>query len=580
MFWSKAVARVTPFPQHRVALIALLLFHSGLLGWIAAKNAPVLDEVAHLPAGLRAIRFGHCDLYAVNPPLVKVLAAIPASLDDVDVTCLQWNHERENGRPEWDVGRAFARANPDKFIAWIRLGRWTCIPFSLLGAIVCFQWSRELYGSAAGWIALVLWCFSPTVLAWGSTITPDVAAAALAAASAYLFRNWILRPTWLRAVASGGVLGLAELSKVTALVLFAIWPFLWLLSRAQARGDTEERPSVLQLLAILFTAIVVLNVGYGFHGSFQKLKDFDFHSDFLKGSASAGARTSTGNRFRAGLAGELRVPFPEDFVRGIDLQKRDFEEPQWGYFAGRWSLGGPWYYYAYALCLKEPLGTLALLIVGLVTMAVGGREYRASCMDECILLIPLLVIFALASSQAAFIHHLRYLLPIFPFAFIWLSRVGVSFRKGDTRLQVAAILAITASVASSLWAFPHCISYFNELGGGPASGHRYLIDANVDWGQDILRLRDWCDHNPQARPLHIACVTLLEPRDFGLEYADLSHTSEAQKFVPTDSFAEGWYALSIHELHDRHGKFDYFMGERPVQTIGYSIYVYRVSADR
>jgi hypothetical protein len=52
-----------------------------------------------------------------------------------------------------------------------------------------------------------------------------------------------------------------------------------------------------------------------------------------------------------------------------------------------------------------------------------------------VLLAPLAVILALVSSQTGFNHHLRYVLPIFPFAFIWASKVaraaGFGWARGE-----------------------------------------------------------------------------------------------------------------------------------------------------
>jgi hypothetical protein len=48
-------------------LVALLILQSGLLGWIAFSNSPVVDEIAHLPAGLSHWKFQKFNLYRVNP---------------------------------------------------------------------------------------------------------------------------------------------------------------------------------------------------------------------------------------------------------------------------------------------------------------------------------------------------------------------------------------------------------------------------------------------------------------------------------------------------------------------------------
>jgi hypothetical protein len=60
------------------------------------------------------------------------------------------------------------------------------------------------------------------------------------------------------------------------------------------------------------------------------------------------------------------------------------------------------------------------------------------------------------------------------------------------------------SIASSLGVYPHSLSYFNELVGGPANGHAHLLDSNIDWGQDLLLLKEWLDAHPEASPLGLA----------------------------------------------------------------------------
>ena len=41
-------------------------------------------------------------------------------------------------------------------------------------------------------------------------------------------------------------------------------------------------------------------------------------------------------------------------------------------------------------------------------------------------------------------------------------------------------------ISSSLWVYPHSLSYFNESIGGPLNGPEHLLGSSVDWGQDEL----------------------------------------------------------------------------------------------
>jgi hypothetical protein len=50
----------------------------------------------------------------------------------------------------------------------------------------------------------------------------------------------------------------------------------------------------------------------------------------------------------------------------MDLQRVDLEAGWLSYLHGQWRQGGWWHYYLYALAVKLPLGTLALLLWALV----------------------------------------------------------------------------------------------------------------------------------------------------------------------------------------------------------------------
>jgi len=86
---------------------------------------------------------------------------------------------------------------------------------------------------------------------------------------------------------------------------------------------------------------------------------------------------------------------------------------------------------------------------------------------------------------------MRYVLPIFPFAFVWASQVARAVPSKQWKTAALGAVALAWSVGSSLWVVPHSLSYFNESVGGPAGGHAHLIHSNIDWGQDLLYLKRW-----------------------------------------------------------------------------------------
>ena len=107
------------------------------------------------------------DLYRVNPPLVRAVAAIPVLFLAPETN---WRgYEAEPWfRPEAHFGRRFVESNGVRCLQYFAIAHCACVPFSLLGACICFAWGRDLYGNAAGLCAAALWCFSPNILAHGA----------------------------------------------------------------------------------------------------------------------------------------------------------------------------------------------------------------------------------------------------------------------------------------------------------------------------------------------------------------------------------------------------------------------------
>ena len=172
-----------------------------MLAWMAYRYSPTTDEPAHLVAGISHWKFERFDLYRVNPPLVRMLAAIPLLIINPRIDWKEYV-ELPYWRPEFVIGSTFCNSSGDYFLWCLTLARWSCIPLSLLGAYLSFSWARDLHGTAAGLSALMLWCFCPNILGNGALITPDAGAAALGLASGYCFWRWLRHPCWKRGFCS------------------------------------------------------------------------------------------------------------------------------------------------------------------------------------------------------------------------------------------------------------------------------------------------------------------------------------------------------------------------------------------
>jgi hypothetical protein len=475
-------------------------------------------------------------------------------------------------RAEFEVGRQFVKDNGPRSVWMFIAARWACIPFSLLGAWVCYCWARALYGAWAGVLASTLWCICPNLLGHGQLITPDVPGAAMCVAATFVFWRWLRRPTWWASVCAGSVLGLAQLTKTTAVALYVVWPLLYLLDRAFLAGRARDFwKHGGQLVGMLALGAYILNLGYAFEGTGQPLGTYHFVSRKLTGGNNQPASTHLGNRFANGPVASLPVLLPANYVLGIDAQLKDFEDARISYLRGEFRQRGWWYYYLYALLIKLPLGTW---LVGLTALgaALFLPEARAHWRDELVCLLPGIAFFLLVSSQTGFSHHLRYVFPAIPFFFVASARAAnlVRWREPSGALVLVGVLA---AVVSSLRVYPHSVSYFNELVGGPRRGPEHLLDSNIDWGQDLYFLQQWRQRHPEAEPLRVVYFGLFDPRHIGMPYEEET------------SPRPGWCAASVNALHGYRlgGKWDlrytYFQRFKPVAMAGYSIYIYHITLE-
>lgn len=568
------------------ALLAILLAHGTLVAFLAIRNAPNVDETAHLAAGLSHWSLGSFDLYRVNPPLIRMIATLPllGSMPNTDWKVLSETAQHYD-RPEFLAGHRLVTANGYTSFWYFTLARWALLPVSLMGGAVCYFWAKELYGWRSGLMSCAMWSFCPNLLSWGASINPDVGATAFGVLSNWLFWRWLRRPSWGTSIVAGIGLGAVELTKSSWVVLFGLWPCLWMLwrllpaSKLDGKTMCRNQPRGIQLILILFLGIYLLNLGYGFEQTGVALGDYQFISQAFGGRY---AHVSPMNRFGETWLGWLPVPVPRNYLRGIDVQLFDFEKGKWSYLRGEQRLGGWWFYYVYAMLVKTPLGFIGLGFVAMALMIIHPREFSSRAATEFVLAAPVVIILCLLSSQTGFNRYLRYALPVYPFLYISCSRVAILFLCENRILKCIVTLLFAGGVISSLWVYPHSQSYFNSVVGGPNGGHRHLLDANIDWGQDVLLLTEWANQHPEARPLFAELSTSIDFKTLGLDADYVSSLMSSNLNSSSPQFPAGWYAIGINDLmgYRRYGQVNTlsqsFRSETPIARIGYSIYIYRV----
>jgi hypothetical protein len=450
---------------------AVLLSVFVLQGFFSLKvKSSTTDESAHLAYGRQILEKG-----TFHRPVRRFNSKIPASA----LNAIPWTL---NDR--FDLGATHQRL--------LLLSRLPTLLFGLILGWLIARWAREAFGPRAGVAAAGLFAFSPNLLAHSRLVTTDVVTTLGAFATAYALWRFVSRPSRPMLVVTGVVLGLALTTKASNFLLLPIVLLLVAFAVARSFADREQtqaqslarrlRPGAVWVLGIFTVALVVINAVYLFEDSFTPLSDFELSSPRLLGLAAIP------------VLRDVPLPLPYGYVQGIDMVSKSTSRDRWTYCLGEYRKRGFPHYFLVGLLTKTTVAFLMLLLLT-VGWRLGVDRGRANGVD-LFLLLPAVCFFVYLSFFFHFHIGFRYALPILPFLFVFVSQLAEKRALGSPlTLTVALLLMLHA--ASSLRVYPHYLAYFNEPSGGPLNGWRYLIDSNLDWGQDRGRARaDYMRQSP------------------------------------------------------------------------------------
>lgn len=523
------------------------------------------DELWHLPAGLVSLRTGRFDVDHLNPPLTRMWAALPLWIAGV---------EADDDATGPAVGLRFVQRHPDRFRAYYTWGRLFNLTLSVATALILARWARELMGPAAAFVALLLYATCPNILAHSSIVTPDAGLMLLTLATLYALWGWVDRLTWKSALAVGLLLGLAQASKFTAVLLYPVVTILWLVTLRHSRW----RIAALQLLSIFVVSLLVLNAAYLFRGSGRPLGEYQFQSTSLQ---------TLGAVLRG--FGNLPVPLPRDYLEGLDAQRSIMEGAHPVFLDGEWNVTGFSDYYPRTLLYKLPHVTQAVVLLGLLLWLIGPPPLHR-WRTLLLLLLPVGLLLGVAGGTSMQLG-IRYVLPILPLLMLLGARAGAAQAERSPRIRGAALALLTLLCLASLRHHPHHLAYFNEYAGGPNGGRNHLLDSNIDWGQDLHLVKAFMDEH-ELPTIGLAYFGTVPPELVGIDYTlPPGRTAET---AATWSLPPGWYAVSVnyvmgrpHVIHQPDGgshgvgldEFGYFRNHQPVERLGYSIDVFHIESE-
>ena len=563
------------------ALFILVLCAQILIS--ALDTSPTFDEPYHILRSYVYLTTGDDALVAQggHPPLSNMVSVAPLWLrDDVALPPHQpgWPQVRQfkdlfAAADEflWRIGN-----NADSIVLWARLPG---ILVSAVGAVLVFIWSRKLHGPLAALLALLLYAFDPNIIAHSSVVTTDLGATVLFLATVYSLWRFCRRPLWRWLLLTGIVFGLAQATKFSALflapiclVILSIWMFkqsnptvplsLPLAERLSGHPRLQRAHAVLCLCLIIFlVGAVVLWGAYGFKVS-PLLPHEDSHPLLDRWLPTSHPLI---RRAVYAVVEHVPVPAPAYFADLAWLQ-RYARSGHASFLMGSYGRSGWWFYFPVALLIKTPIPVLILLLFA-AHQSIRDKSLRQ---DAYFLVVPAALLFASSMFSSIDIGY-RNILPVLPFVFIYLSQVAA----GTTgRLARGALLILCAwCVLGTVLLSPHYLAYFNEFIGGPSNGYKYLVDSNLDWGQDLKHLKRYLDGRG-IPAVYLSYFGTADPAYYGIKFQPMparppSTAAEPAYYVISATSLQGVYAGGASGAH-------WLARYEPSDRVGYSMFVYHL----
>ena len=526
-------------PRVRSAALVVVLGMFAIHGIIAARtHTPTADEFVYLPAGYYHLRTGDLSFDSTNPPLLKMAMALPLLAMPIELDRDPRWRDNATGWAAWTFGTRFMEINRTRYLQAYFAARMVVLMLGIGLGILVFGRARALLSPLAALATLVLYGTMPLLIGHSSLATLDVGVTLPIFAAFLTLDRFTTTKSWRWAAATGALLGIAFVVKGVAMLFVPIVAVLAVIGwRAWDRAGLGALAT--GALAGIGGAWIALEAAYGFSG----------------------------------------FPLPGPIVEGVRFQMQAGSAGEFpAFLAGRWSQTGWWYYFLAAFVLKTPIPSLLLLLLGTATVLRRGVRGPG---DAWLLLPPLFLLYVL-SFHFGKNYGARYLLPAFPF-FLLLAGRGVDalLRIGTPGLVVGSVLLAWQLVACTV-VTPHHIAYFNEIVGNPDHARRWLLDSNLDWGQDLGRVKAYLD----ARGTNQICLGYfghVDPHLYGIEYSFPPTSPTPTRCAVSANFLGGYpYAITYageRILGVRRDAWSWFDRYRPVARIGRSIYVFDITAD-
>lgn len=626
-----------PKLNKKVGIFAAIIIAAAVALAIASSwnDSLIVDEIPHIGAGYSYLVKQDMRLNPEHPPLAKDLAAIPLLFLNLKQDAFNTRFWQTDINGQWEFGRylIFNSGNDADLIR--HFARLPIFLFFILSAVLIFKWGRRLYGNLGAIIALIIFSFSPTVIAHSRFVTTDMAALFGVLLATYYFLQYLRAPSGKRLFVAGLAFGVALLLKFSTFLLvpfFLVLAIIYGLVSNHQKVITAWRLILRTILIFIVGFIIVVWPVYYLHTLNFPPEKQQQETEYILTSVYQKISPPLALVIKASDKPLLR-PLAH-YTLGLLRVLHQNAEPHNVFFLGDVLFYGSRFYFPVVYLLKEPLAWWGLVIITLLYLAWQfkkpsrwidwGKSFAQNHFEE-LAMILWLAIYWFVSIRSSLNIGIRHLLPTYPFAILLVSgqiarifkksqipnppeveprsrasmlqgrqaRYGADKPQTNPKFKTPVLFTVWILIFGFLgWyiyenirVFPYYLTYFNQVAGGPSGGYRYVTDSNLDWGQDLIRFSDWVKKNN---------IPKIEFDYFG--WADQSYYLGShfewlwrEKYQSAEDFkarnkSDGWLAISATYLQETQGpkerpqypNYLWLNSYQPVTVIGHSIFVYHI----
>ena len=549
------------------------------------KRSNTWDESGHLLSGYAYLKNGIDYLEPSHPVLGRVVPAFPLLFYGLRFEPDKVKAQGAANSNFYPYSLEFLFENNVDGKELLFYSRLTMIVLGIILGIHVFAWASLLYGNKGGLLALFFYVLCPNMLAHSGLVTTDFPLTVFFFISLFYLYLLTDKITILRVVLAGISLGLAFTAKYSALLLslpyMAAFMYIFLKKDIDiSEGLSVYKKSILipaVFVLILLTAYLTIWSVYG----------FDYRADILDAKSEQEIEKTVfkweENKAKSAVLNKALDSIryfhilPESYIYGLYRFLSRADEGHAAFLMGEYSGHGWWYYFLMAFLIKTPIPVLYLFLGSILFLS----RYQNRAKTFIFIALPVMLMFFVSTRQHINIG-LRHILPVYPLIFVL---IGGLININISRKRLAGIiltLAMTWSVWTSINIYPYYLAYFNEFIGGPQNGYKYLVDSNLDWGQDLPGLKEYMDRN-SIKKIKLSYFGFSDPAYYGINYKYLPSYSIPEPHIERYYIpAEGYFAISATMLQgvymQNRDLYKVFRETKPIDTIGYSIFIYKTGS--